>query len=97
MSIWTDSKRKLVYTIGEDGYMKVFDLTADAITNEIQVSGSKLTCMVTDRKTGIAFIGDKKGVINVFDLASVTNFIRLYFNHSLESSIYEASNYHTLK
>lgn len=32
MSIWSHSKRKLIYTIGEDGMMKVFDLKAKNVT-----------------------------------------------------------------
>jgi hypothetical protein len=32
MGIWSDTRRKLIYTIGEDGRLKVFDITANRVT-----------------------------------------------------------------
>jgi len=51
--------------------LKVFDITANAVTKEVEVSGQKLTCMVTDDSTGLSFIGDKNGSVNVYDLSEV--------------------------
>jgi WD40 repeat protein len=75
MGIWSDTKRKLVFSVGEDGFLKVFDITANAVTKEVEVSGAKLTCMITEPKTGLTFIGDKNGTVNVYDLGVVRNFI----------------------
>ena len=72
MGIWSDAARKLVFSIGEDGFLKVFDITANAVTKEVEVSGSKLTSMVVNQKTGLAFIADKSGTINVYDLSVVS-------------------------
>lgn len=72
MGIWSDAKRKLVFSIGEDGMLKVFDITANAVTKEVDVSGSKLTCMVVSEKTGLAFIADKSGTVNIYDLSEVS-------------------------
>jgi WD40 repeat protein len=71
MGIWSDTKRKLIYSIGEDGMLKVFDLTASKVTQECQVATSKLTCVVANENSGIAFIGDVNGTVNVYDFASV--------------------------
>lgn len=72
MSIWSHSKRKLIYTIGEDGMMKVFDLKAKNVTQEVTVSANKLTYMVCDPNTGFAFIADKAGMIKLYDLNVVS-------------------------
>ena len=72
MSIWSHSKRKLIYTIGEDGMMKVFDLKAKSVTQEVTVSANKLTYMVCDPDTGFAFIADKAGMIKLYDLNVVS-------------------------
>jgi hypothetical protein len=32
MNIWSDTRRKLIYTIAEDGKLKVFDITANRVT-----------------------------------------------------------------
>lgn len=82
MGIWSDAARKLVFSISEDGFLKVFDITANAVTKEVEVSGSKLTCMITDPKTGLTFIGDKNGTVNLFDLSVVRN------QHFLQNLIY---------
>jgi len=77
MSIWSHSKRKLIYTIGEDGMMKVFDLKAKNVTQEVTVSANKLTYMVCDPTTGFAFIADKAGMIKLYDL-NVVSLIRRF-------------------
>lgn len=68
MSIWSHTKRKLIYTIGEDGMMKVFDLKAKSVTQEVTVSANKLTYMVCDESSGFGFIADKAGMIKLYDL-----------------------------
>lgn len=72
MGIWSDTKRKLVFSIGEDGLLKVFDITANHVTKEVDVSGTKLTTMVTEPKTGLSFIGDKNGMVYLYDLGVVS-------------------------
>lgn len=71
MSIWSHSKRKFLYTIGEDGMLKVYDLKAKAVTQEVTVSANKLTYMLCDPSTGFGFISDKAGMIKLYDMNSV--------------------------
>lgn len=75
MGIWSDTARKLVFSIGEDRYLKIFDIKANHCTKEVEVSNVKLTCMITDDKTGISFIADKNGVVYMYDLSSVSTIL----------------------
>ena len=87
MGMWSESRRKMIYSIGEDGMLKVFDMNANKVTHEIQVSSTKLTCMVTDDKTGFSLIADKNGTVFCYDLADVNTIsIYLKINFFTESS-----------
>ena len=72
MGIWSDTKTKVLYCIGEDGFLKVFDLTASKVTQECQVGTNKLTCVVSDESSGSAFIGDVLGNVNIYDCSVVS-------------------------
>lgn len=79
MGIFTDTKRQLLFSIGEDGIMSVYNLRTNSLTAgkppltpETQVSQFKLTCMSVDPELGVAFVADKKGTIFIFDILAVS-------------------------
>lgn len=48
MRVHIDDKQGMIYTIGEDKYLRVYDISAKCVTHEVMVSKSKLTEMVVD-------------------------------------------------
>lgn len=71
MSIHIDPIRNLIYTIGEDKYLKSTELRLREITSSCKVSSAKLTCLQVDTVNQIGYISDRKGNIFVYDLLNV--------------------------
>lgn len=71
MGLYIDSKRNLVFTIGEDKYLRCTDIKFKDISSNCKVSDSKLTCFEADPENNIGYITDRKGNIFIYDLANV--------------------------
>lgn len=87
MKLYINHKEKVIYTIGEDKMLRVFDIDANAITGEVTVSGKKLTEMVIDEKNKIAYVADRGGRINVVFLAANPPMMKQVVHTTSEGSI----------
>ena len=74
MGIAMDSTRKLVYTIGEDRFLRCLDLELLQVTSECKVSSHKLTSLKVNPEGQVAYIADRKGQIHIYDLTHVKNY-----------------------
>ncbi len=57
--------------------MKIFDYTTGKITQEVNVTPNKLTCMIVDESSKFGILADGVGTLHVFDLNSVS--LTLFF------------------
>ena len=64
-------KRKLLYSIGEDGHIRCTNLTQLFVMSEALVSESKLTCMKIHQPSNTAVITDRTGTIFFYNIFSV--------------------------
>lgn len=67
-----DAQKNLMYTIGEDKYLRVFDFKTKEIINNNQISKSKLNKMIVHTKSKTMFIATKGGEIAIVDYAIVS-------------------------
>jgi WD40 repeat protein len=70
MRILVDERHGLLYSVGEDKYLRVLDLKSKVVVGEVYVSSKKPTEMVIDRASRIAYIADRNGSIVVVNLES---------------------------
>jgi WD40 repeat protein len=70
MALSINAKRNLLYTIGEDKYVKIFDLQKKKVTYELAVTQDKPTNMMVDIEHQIAYILDRGGCLAVVTLAT---------------------------
>ncbi len=70
MRIVLDERTGLMYSIGEDKFLKVMDIKSTTVISEVFVSTKKLTEMVVDKKNKIGYCADRGGSIIVVNLGS---------------------------
>jgi hypothetical protein len=85
MNLWFDSKRNILFSIGEDKYLRAYNVkTKEPIASNFsalnlnltsklvtKVSKTKLTFAIPLNEFGIAIISDRNGRIHIFDTYSV--------------------------
>lgn len=74
MGIFLDKTRNLIFSIGEDKYLRCTDLKLKETLSSCKISDSKLTCLKVDPDNLVGFITDRKGCIHVIDLLNVSFF-----------------------
>lgn len=67
-----DGQKNLMYTIGEDKYLRVFDFKTKEVVNNNQISKSKLTKMIVHTQSKTMFIATKGGEVAIVDYAIVS-------------------------
>lgn len=70
MSLSFNSAKNLLYSIGEDKCIKVFDLKRKEVTYELACSQSKPTNMAVDTPNEIAYVVDRAGSMAIVTLAT---------------------------
>lgn len=68
MRIFIDHKTKMIYSIGEDKFLKVYNIEGQGVSDEVHIGKSKLCEMVVDSRNRIAYISDRNGNITVVSL-----------------------------
>ena len=77
MRLEINDSLKQVYSIGEDKSFKVFDIKQKTVMSELYLSQKKLTEMVVDFESKIAYVSDRGGSIHLVGLGSnPPNFLR---------------------
>jgi len=71
MGLKIDEDRKRVYSVGEDGFIRVVCLKTSHVYSEAFVSDSKLTNIRTNFSNKLAIITDRKGKVYFYDMFSV--------------------------
>lgn len=71
MGLKFSERRKKLFSIGEDGFLRVINLQNKVIQSESLVAASKLTDFCYDDNVEVAVISDRNGVIHFYDTSSV--------------------------
>jgi WD40 repeat protein len=87
MRVFIDHKQGAVISIGEDRFLRVYDIQAKSILGEVAVSAKKLTEMSIDLKNKIAYVADRGGNINVVSFASVPPMMKQVIRTTSNGSI----------
>ena len=87
MRVFINHRQGTVISIGEDKFLRVFDIQAKSVIGEVNVSSKKLTEMVVDIKNKVAYVADRGGNINVVSLASNTPIMKQVVRTTSEGAI----------
>jgi len=71
MGIYYEYITGYLYSIGEDKFFRVYDVSQKNILAELQVGGQMLTKLEVDRASKRAFIANKGGNVFIYDISPV--------------------------
>lgn len=87
MRVHVDHKQGTIVSIGEDKFLRVYDIQARAVLGEVSVSKHKLTEMVVDVKNRVAYVADRGGNVNVVSIAGSVPLMKQVVRTTSEGAI----------